>query len=227
MKVQDGTDIEAPAFRAAMLAAGAGIRAERDTLSALDAAAGDGDLGATLAAGFLHVEAVLNASSDDDIGGLLKQTGMTLASKAPSTIGALLGGALMKAGVEFQGTAGLGAEDVARLMRILRDAVSERGGAVPGQRTVVDALDGASRAADAAVHSHSQASDVLLDAARGARDAAERTAEMEAHFGRAAWVSERARGHRDAGATAWAIYLSALAESIATQATNAQRPPQS
>jgi hypothetical protein len=42
---------------------------------------------------------------------------------------------------------------------------------------------------------------------------------MDAQFGRAAWVSERAKGHRDAGAVAWASYLGALAGSLESEAT--------
>jgi dihydroxyacetone kinase-like protein len=213
MTVAEGLD--AATFREGLLAAGRRIAEERDLLSELDAAAGDGDLGATLAAGFVHVETVLSAADGADIGELLKQTGLTLARKAPSTIGALLGGAFINAGNEFQNVELLSADDAAKLMRVLRDAVSERGGAVPGQRTVVDALDAASTAAQAALAAHATVTDVLLSAAQGAATAAERTADMEPHFGRAAWVADRARGHRDAGATAWAIYLTALADAVA------------
>ncbi len=214
MSITQAEAITAEEFRGAMLAAGEKLGEERDTLSELDAVAGDGDLGATLGAGFVHVREALVTVPDGDVGALLKQAGMMLARKAPSTIGALLGGAFMRVGGEFAGVSVLTAEDVARLMAALLVAVSERGGAVPGQRTIVDALDGASQAAAKAVGSGSSAEQTLTAAARGASEAADRTAQMEAKFGRAAWVAERARGQRDAGAVAWAIYLGALSASV-------------
>lgn len=205
--------VSAANLKTAMLAAGRVMADERDALSGLDAAAGDGDLGATLAAGFGHVNEALAGLGDDDVGWLIKTAGMTLARKAPSTFGALLGGAYIRVGTEFLGTGELTAQDVARLMASLLNAVSERGGAVPGQRTMVDAMDGASRAA-AAVAGEADAVQTLIAAAVGATEGADATAEMDAQFGRAAWVSERARGHMDAGAVAWATYLTALAQSV-------------
>lgn len=221
MTTQTGAAISAAVLKQAMLAAGRCINAERDTLSELDAAAGDGDLGATLGSGFVHVEASLSELSDDaDVGGLIKAAGITLARKAPSTFGALLGGAFMRVGGEFQGVESLSGEDVARLMTSLLSAVSERGGAAPGQRTVVDALDGGAQAARDAATDGAGGAESLAAAARGAEAAAERTASMKPEFGRAAWVAERAQGHRDAGAVAWAMYVSALSQAVTTNAAS-------
>jgi dihydroxyacetone kinase-like protein len=218
MGTGDSSTVSAATFKAAMLAAGKHMAEQRDTLSGLDAAAGDGDLGATLAAGFAHVDEALIALPDgQDVGAVIKQAGVTLARKAPSTFGALLGGAFMRVGTEFQGVNELTGEDVSRLMASLLTAVSERGGAVPGQRTMVDALDGGAAAAAAAAAAGSGAVESFTAAARGAAAAADATASMDAQFGRAAWVSERAKGHKDAGAVAWAIYIGALAGSIQSE----------
>lgn len=221
MTTETGAEISAVVFRQAMLAAGRRISQQRDTLSALDAAAGDGDLGATLGAGFVHVEESLaELPSDADIGALIKTAGITLARKAPSTFGALLGGAFMRVGAEFEGVRELSGADVARLMASLLVAVSERGGAMPGQRTVVDALDGSASSAREVAATVVGGTDTLAAAARGAESAAQQTANMKPEFGRAAWVPERAKGHRDAGAVAWAMYLSALADAVALQSSS-------
>jgi len=224
--------ISADVLRQAMLAAGDQVAALRDELSALDAAAGDGDLGVTLATGFGQVRLVLEQADGSDVGVLLSQTGRTLMRKAPSTFGSLLGLAFVRAGSAFAGTPDLSADDVARLLGVLTQAVSERGGAVPGQRTVVDALNGAATAAAGAAGAGAacagaagaglDAAEALARAAQGAAEAAERTAEMEPAVGRAAWLADRARGSRDAGAVAWATYLGALSASVtAARATGA------
>lgn len=49
---------------------------------------------------------------------------------------------------------------------------------------------------------------------------------MEPKFGRAAWIPERARGTKDAGAIAWALWVDALAEGcIAASTRRAQKLP--
>lgn len=211
-------------LKAAMVAAGRQVREDRDILSELDAAAGDGDLGATLSAGFTHVEEALADVAGDDVGAVITTAGTTLARKAPSTFGALLGGAFIRVGRQFKGAPALSADGVAALMSGLLDAVSERGGAVPGQRTLVDALDGGAAAAHEAATAGGSGPEVLVAAARGAEAAAERTADMTPEFGRAAWVSARAQGHRDAGAVAWAMYLTALAQAASRRAITYSKP---
>lgn len=206
--------ISADVLRQAMLAAGDHVAASRDELSALDAVAGDGDLGVTLATGFGQVRLVLEQAEGSDVGALLSQTGRTLMRKAPSTFGSLLGLAFVRAGTAFAGTPQLSADDVARLLEVLTQAISERGGALPGQRTVVDALHGSAVAAAGAAEAGSDAAEALASAARGAGEAADQTAEMEPALGRAAWLADRARGSRDAGAVAWATYLGALSASV-------------
>lgn len=220
----DGTGgIPAAVLRQAMLAAGEQVAADREMLSALDATAGDGDLGVTLATGLGQVRLALEQAGDTDIGALLSETGRTLLRKAPSTFGSLLGLAFVRAASAFQGAPQLSAHDVASLLAVLTQAVSDRGGAVPGQRTVVDAMDGAAAAASIAAAHGLGAAEVLASAALAAADAADRTAGMEPAFGRAAWLADRARGSRDAGAVAWASYLGAL--SAAVSASSSRRQP--
>ena len=206
--------VSVPVLRAAMIGACDRVSAERDELCALDAVAGDGDLGVTLAAGFAQVRSALKQLNDDDAGQLLAEAGSQLARKAPSTIGTLLGTAFMRAGAAVQGVTEVEPKHVTLLLRAALEGVAERGGAQPGQRTIVDALDGAVRAAADAEAQGFSAQDVFLRAAEGAASAAEETASMEPQHGRAAWLPDRARGSQDAGAVAWAVYLGALADGV-------------
>jgi dihydroxyacetone kinase len=206
--------ISAAVLRSALISACDRIALERDKLCALDAAAGDGDLGVTLATGFGAVRAALEELPEDDSGRVLTETGMHLARKAPSTIGTLLGTAFLRAGASLNGVAELDASHVARMLQLALDGVAERGGAKPGQRTIVDALDGSAKAAAAAESEGLSATEVLGRAADGAASAADSTAWMEPQFGRAAWVADRARGQRDAGAVAWALLLGAIADGV-------------
>jgi dihydroxyacetone kinase-like protein len=209
---ESDASISLQTFRQGLLVAGRRVSAERDMLCALDAAAGDGDLGATLAMGFGHVGEALETSDAGDIGRLLAETGSLLARKSPSTIGALLATAFLRAGKALAGAVELDADDIVAMLRATYEGVADRGGAELGQRTVLDAMDGAVTGATQARDAGLGPFEALRSAAVGASAAADATQDMEPVFGRAAWIADRARGTKDAGAAAWALYVDGLAE---------------
>lgn len=209
--------ISASDFKVAIVVAGANVRNARDELCALDAAAGDGDLGATLSVGFAEVDAVLGQAADEDIGGYMTAAGMALARKAPSTIGTLLAGAFLSAGRELAGASELTPAAAARFFETAATAVAGRGKAEPGQRTILDAMTAAANAAASSAETGEDAMSVLRAAAVGARTGADSTASMKPVHGRASWVGERAHGLHDAGAVAWALYVEGLAEGSASR----------
>jgi phosphoenolpyruvate---glycerone phosphotransferase subunit DhaL len=201
------------ALRAGLLHAGEQVRLARSELCALDAAAGDGDLGVTLATGFEHVRVVLEALEDADAGVMLTKSGAELARTAPSTMGTLLATAFLRAGRSVTGVTELHARHVAELLLAAASGVAERGRARAGQRTVLDAMYPAAAAAAAASAAGEGPARALAAAAAAAAEGAEQTTSMEPQHGRSAWLRERARGTKDAGAAAWAIFLAGLAAS--------------
>jgi dihydroxyacetone kinase len=88
-------------------------------------------------------------------------------------------------------------------------AVREIGGAKPGDRTMVDALQPALNALMANTGAPSWAS-----AAAAAKAGAERTAEMSPRLGRASYLGARAIGVPDGGAVAVAIWMQAVVHSL-------------
>jgi phosphoenolpyruvate---glycerone phosphotransferase subunit DhaL len=201
-------------FRSAFVAGANHICDSRDELCALDAAAGDGDLGATLAAGFTAVREAVAEAELHDAGDLLRRVGSELARKAPSTIGALFASAFLQAASELAGTTELDTSDVARFLRASAYGVAERGHAERGQRTVLDAMYTAAEEAEHAAAERLPPAGALQQAAAGAHAGAAATADMEPRHGRAGWIADRARGHPDAGATAWAVFLTGLAGAL-------------
>ena len=208
--------IPAPLLKDALVAAGDRVRQARDELCALDASAGDGDLGATLDLGFAEITAYLQGSPEpQDIGSMLRGVGMELARKAPSTIGTLLAGAFLRAGKELAGCNGLAASDAVRFLQATATGVAERGHATVGERTVLDSMSAGVDAAAAKAAAGGDAVAVLRAGADGAQQGAQATASMEPRHGRAGWIKERAQGTRDAGAVAWAVFLGGLADGCA------------
>ena len=197
----------------------------REELCALDAAAGDGDLGTTLATGFGHVRAALDARPEGGPGALLSGTGSELARRAPSTMGTLLAFGFLRAGTALGGVEELLTEHVATMLEAATSAIGERGGAKVGERTVLDAMQPAAAAAAAAAAAGDDPYEALAAAATAAKGGAEATMRMEPRHGRALWIQDRARGGKDAGAAAWAIYLGGLADGCRSAAAPGRPKP--
>ncbi|WP_049564069.1 DAK2 domain-containing protein [Streptomyces sp. SBT349] len=181
-------------------------------LSRLDALAGDGDLGTSLTTGFAAVGARVAELTGPDPAAVLTAAGRALAQEAPSTMGTLLGTVFLRGAAVLHGRAVLDARGLADLLAAGREAVERRGGARVGQRTVLDALSPAASAARAAADAGRGIAGALADSAAAAREGAAATAAMEPQVGRAGWIPDRARGHVDAGASAWALVMTALSD---------------
>jgi phosphoenolpyruvate---glycerone phosphotransferase subunit DhaL len=217
-----GTPVVAPdsigptGFGAAIIVAGRRLIAARDELGELDARAGDGDLGVTLATGYTKVIERIEASPVEAIGSLLVLIGRELARSAPSTMGTLLATSYLRAGATLGEAATIDSPGFAAMLEAMAANVAERGRVVLGQRTALDAMRPAADVAATAAGQGRTLVQASFAAAEAARLGSERTAGMEAQVGRAGWIADRARGTPDAGAVAWAIFLAGLADGLAS-----------
>lgn len=91
-------------------------------------------------------------------------------------------------------------------------AVSAIGGAQPGDRTMVDALDPALKAWGEQRAANASLQEALAAAAKAAKSGADATARMTPKLGRASYLGARAVGTNDGGAEAVAYWLAALAK---------------
>ena len=167
-------------------------------LNALDAKSGDGDTGSTLATAARALQAHSSELAFADIGDLCQGISMQLSKSMGGSSGVLL--AIFFAAAADAHKAG--ADVVAALQQAL-ERVSEVGGAVPGDRTMIDALQPALQAL---------AQD-LAAAAAAARAGADATGQMtQACAGRASYVAAaNLSGVNDPGAEAVARLFEALA----------------
>jgi dihydroxyacetone kinase-like protein len=188
---------------------------QRGQLTRLDAVAGDGDLGESLATGFTALAERLRAERQADVGQLLALAGTVLSREAPSTFGTLLGLGLRDAARVTRESPELSPSGVIQVLDTLADGIARRGQVVAGQRTVLDAVVGARDAAAACAQDPAAGTPAVLGAAaQGACRGAEATARMLPQVGRAGWIGERALGHADAGAAAFAVLTTALHEGV-------------
>lgn len=100
-----------------------------------------------------------------------------------------------------------------------QSAVTELGGAQPGDKTMVDGLAAFTAGLRAAVERGDALADGFVAAAADAERAAADTADLDAVVGRAARLGgERSRGSADPGATSLAYMLTAVGEVLAERA---------
>ena len=176
----------------------------------LDAKAGDGDFGYSLARGFEVVLSDWDELDRSDAGALLKRTAIILTKRIGGTSGPIWGTAFLRAGGSLADTPDPNGEQVVAALRAAIEGIKARGKAELGDKTLLDALAPATDALEAGLAEGAEAA--LTRAAEIARESAEATREMVAQRGRASYTGERSRGSEDAGAVAVAVMFEAVRE---------------
>jgi len=179
--------------------------------SDLDAVAGDGDFGYSLARGFENVLEGFDGYDRSDPGTFLQQVAMTMSSRIGGTSGPIWGTAFLRAAGVVKGRDDLGADDVVAMLRAAVEGIKKRGGADLGDKTLLDAIVPMTDAIEADAAAHTDGAAIARHAAEVARQAADATSALEARRGRASYTGERSIGSPDPGAVAVAV----LAERIA------------
>lgn len=182
-----------------MLAAADALESAREDLCRLDAPAGDGDHGVTMA---LAARATRNALEEAPQAGgadLLTRVAVAVASVGGAS-GPLYASALLAIATKLRENPRASLADVAEAAEA---AIVSLGHAQPGDKTILDALHPAVEALRAGGDPRA--------AAIAARAGAASTAQMTAAVGRARALGERSRGFADPGATSLAIIVEAAA----------------
>lgn len=181
-------------------------------LNDLDAAIGDGDHGANMSRGFDAAAERLPDSSDP--GEILGAVGMTLMSTIGGTAGPLYGSFFRAMAGPLAGQSEIELAAFAEAFQAGVDKVQQLGKAVAEDKTMVDALLPAQRALSEAIDGGASLADALTAAAGAAEQGAEATVPLIARKGRASYLGERSRGHRDPGATSSALLLETAAGTL-------------
>jgi dihydroxyacetone kinase-like protein len=191
----------------AIRAVAATVAEHRVELIQLDRAIGDGDHGENLDRGFTAVLAALEQSTPDSPSTVLKTVATTLISKVGGAAGPLYGTAFLRASAAVKDRPELGPSDVVEALTAALGGVVARGKAELGEKTMVDALDPAVKAATG-----DTVAEVLAAAADAASEGADATVPLVARKGRASYLGERSAGHMDPGARSTSLLLRAFAE---------------
>ena len=204
--------MSADRLRACILAAADAVDAARDELGRLDAVAGDGDHGLTMAHGARAVRKAIEENPDAAAADLLVKVAMAMGSIG-GAIGPIYATALLKtAGAVRSSETWNGAVTVAGLWTCAEAAVAAviaLGHAKPGDKTILDAMTPMAESLRASEADGTSVDEALVRARDAARAGAAATSGMIASIGRAARLGEQSRGTPDAGATSFALIVAA------------------
>jgi dihydroxyacetone kinase-like protein len=190
------------------------IETEKDYLSELDGAIGDGDHGVNMAKCFREVKKKLAESTAADMNALSNDVGMVVLNSVGGAMGALYGTFFLKMAQESAGKSELGLSDLLSMFQTAEQGILDIGKASLGDKTLIDTLSPAVRALEQSAKEGLALPVALANFEQAAQQGMESTKDMLAKMGRASRLGERTIGHQDAGATSCYFILRSLASAI-------------
>jgi phosphoenolpyruvate---glycerone phosphotransferase subunit DhaL len=189
------------------------IHENRAYLSEIDGAIGDGDHGINMDKGFTLVEREIEGE-DLSMSDALKTLGRTLVMEIGGSMGPLYGSMFRRMARASKDDETVTAETLRKMMDAATESIRELGDAKPGDKTLVDALDPATKAASAAAERGASLPEAIDEIVAAAERGWKSTEDMVAKIGRSARLGERSRGTLDAGATSCYLLLQSMGETM-------------
>lgn len=189
------------------------IVANREYLSEVDGAIGDGDHGINMAKGFAHCGRALEGR-ELSLAEALDELTLSLMEGIGGSMGPLYGSLFIGMANEVRGATRIDAAGFSRLLRGGLTSLQDITEAGVGDKCLMDTLTPAVEAfeqAEAAGASFQEALQRMKSAASQGRDS---TRDLVARIGRASRLGERSLGVLDAGAVSCCLILERLADSI-------------
>lgn len=189
------------------------IQQNKQYLSDIDGAIGDGDHGINMNKGFTLCREALDKQSGDMAYGFAT-LGKILMMKIGGSMGPLYGKLFVSLGKAMQDYQEIGAAEFGEGLKAALAAIQAISPAKVGDKTLMDVLIpsvGAYEAALADGKSFQEALDALSQAATAGRDS---TVDMVAKLGRSSRLGERSRGVMDAGAASCCLIMCDMASTI-------------
>jgi dihydroxyacetone kinase phosphoprotein-dependent L subunit len=193
------------------------IKATSDTVlrnekhfSDLDALAGDGDFGASLAAGFRVIEVELPNLDKSTVGTFLLKLSLIISKHVGGSSGPLWGTAFMRAGMLCKDKTAITLADLEKIATAAIEGIQARGGALPGDKTLIDVLIPIRDVIGEHARGDGDNDAALRDATAAAEEATERAKAWVARRGRQQFTGDRSSGTPDPGMVAVATILGDL-----------------
>ncbi len=189
----------------------------------LDAHAGDGDFGMSVAKGFRELKREWTSVTREEIttiGTFLEECSMIIMEYCGGASGPIWGSAFRSAGKYVGDKSTMTVQDFAGMMQAAVKGIQDTGersfgrGAVVGDKTLIDALVPCADSWSMEVASEKSVQELFTVGAQAAVIGAKKTEEIVARMGRAGTVGERSIGYPDAGAYGLGVIFTEIAKSL-------------
>lgn len=173
------------------------VQENKQLLSDLDQAIGDGDHGINMARGLSELKKVFTEKEPADLKDVFKTAGMTMVSKVGGASGPLYGTAFLNMSKAVDADT-IDAVGLTKVIEAGLEGIEKRGKSHAGEKTMIDVWEPVVHA----LHQEDLTDDVV-DAAL------QKTKDLKATKGRASYLGERSIGHLDPGAYSSALLFHA------------------
>ncbi|EHV0193952.1 dihydroxyacetone kinase subunit L [Listeria monocytogenes] len=174
------------------------VQENKQLLSDLDQAIGDGDHGINMARGLGELKKAFTEKEPADLKDVFKTAGMTMVSKVGGASGPLYGTAFLNMSKAVDSET-IDAEGLTKVLEAGLEGIEKRGKSHAGEKTMIDVWEPVVNA----LHQEDLIDDVV-DAAL------QKTKDLKATKGRASYLGERSIGHLDPGAYSSALLFHAM-----------------
>jgi len=185
--------------------------------SELDAVMGDADFGVSLAGGFGAVSREWDTFDMSSIGSFLLNVSSVITRNTGGCSGPVWGTLFMRCGMAFRGKTELTLEEIITALKSAMDGISKRGGAVVGDKTLLDALNSIVVSLEGSLSEGELLLDAFKKAAAAAYETRETTKGWVAKRGRQSFTGERSKGTYDPGIIAVGDMSLAICEALSAQ----------
>jgi len=199
--------------RQAIEAACKALLGAESELTEMDRVTGDGDLGTSIGRAAKAVQGAVGSYPLDDVPATIRTIGHTLRRELGGSSGPLYGVLFLRCGSLLEKSDATGLAQWAEALDQGCRAISELGGAEPGDRTMLDALDPFVKALKKGVGGKAPR-EAILAAVEAAEGGVEATTRMKPRLGRSSYLGDRVLGYPDPGAKAVAVWLRAATEAL-------------
>ncbi|MBC1404872.1 dihydroxyacetone kinase subunit L [Listeria welshimeri] len=174
------------------------VQENKQLLSDLDQAIGDGDHGINMARGLSELKKAFTEKEPADLKDVFKTAGMTMVSKVGGASGPLYGTAFLNMSKAVDSNT-IDAIGLTKVIEAGLEGIEKRGKSHAGEKTMIDVWEPVVHA----LHQEDLTDDVV-DAAL------QKTKDLKATKGRASYLGERSIGHLDPGAYSSALLFHAM-----------------
>lgn len=202
------------AFQSWIAESARALHEQKEHLTDLDRAIGDGDHGTNMDRGFSACAALARDEEFASIDAYLKKVGMVLVSTVGGASGPLYGTFFLRLAGPLAASSDVSVREMAQALRAGVEGIVARGKAQLGDKTLYDAFAPAVEAYDRTARAGRGLGECLETAAAAAAVGRDSTTDMVARKGRASYLGERSAGHTDPGATSAALLLQAAADTL-------------